>query len=71
MRYDTKQKRLWAIADYYLAAHKRPTYTAKEVAEWAMAHKLYPVPTSSASILVGMEWEDRLRLAIKNTEAST
>ena len=53
----TKQKRLIAIAEAYLKMTGKTTFTTDEVANWAMANGLVPVPGMREAIEHHVRWE--------------
>ena len=63
MRFKTKQKRLMAITDAYCKLHGKSSFTVDEVAEWALAHALWPVPKRGDPEVVCLAWEARLTTA--------
>lgn len=63
MKFPTKQKRLVAIFDAYLKRSKKTGATTDEVADWAMANDLWPVPTRLDSETACTEWEQRFQAA--------
>ena len=63
MRYKTKQKRLRAITDAYCSLHSKTSFTIDEVAEWALAHALWPVPKRGDPVAICLAWEVRLAAA--------
>ena len=60
MRYKTKQKRLRAIMDAYCSLHSKTSFTIDEVAEWALAHTLWPVPKRGDPESICSAWENQL-----------
>ena len=59
MKYKTKQQRLIAISETYC---KSP-FTINELATWALANSLYPVPKSGDPEAICSAWEHRLETA--------
>ncbi len=63
MKYPTKQKRLLAIADAYMAVFRKSQFTTSEVADWAIRKGLYPVPRRGDRVEECEVWEKRLEAA--------
>ena len=68
MRYKTKRKRLMAIADTYCKLHKKTSFTTDEVAEWALAQSLWPVPKRGDPAVICLAWERQLERAKTTAE---
>jgi len=62
LKYKTKQKRLYALIDTYLAKFKKTQFTTEEVSEWAIRTKLYPVPRYGDPLELCEAWEKLLAL---------
>lgn len=63
MKYKTKQARLIAITDAYCKLHGKTSFTTDEVAEWALAQALWPVPKRGAPAAICLAWERQLESA--------
>jgi hypothetical protein len=59
MKYPTKQKRMEAVIEAYLAKFHKSAFTTTEVAEWALRTGLYPVPKRGDSVVECLKWEKR------------
>ncbi len=63
LRYRTKHQRMIAITDAYMKVFGVTMFTSQEVAIWAIARKLWPVPKRGDSEKVCSAWERRLERA--------
>lgn len=63
MKYKTKQTRLCAITSRYCELHGKTSFTTDEVAEWALAHALWPVPKRGDPRGICLAWEAWLEAA--------
>lgn len=64
LKYQTKQQRLIALIDGYQEAFGKKAVTTTEVAIWATAKNLWPVPTRFDPPSQCLAWEIMLREAI-------
>ncbi len=64
----TKQKRLIAIAEAYQEISGKTEFTTDEVADWAMAHGLVPVPGMREPIESHALWDWLFRQLTGNRE---
>lgn len=65
----SKNDRLLLIAGLYSLKVGRP-FTMEEVANWAMAARLWPVPTINANLFQVTEWNRRFDAATAAVEES-
>jgi hypothetical protein len=61
MKYRTKKDRLIAIFEAYLVKFKQSGATMDEVTNWALEHKLYPVPKRGDAADICEAWERKLK----------
>lgn len=69
MRYKTKRARLIAITDAYCKLHGKTSFTTDEVAEWALAQNLWPVPKRGDPKAICWAWEHLLVTATREQPA--
>ena len=60
MQYHTKNQRLNAISEVWMKKHKRSSFSTREVAQWALAARLFPVPKRGDPETECQAWESRL-----------
>ena len=63
MKYRAKRARLIAITDAYCKLHGKTSFTTDEVAEWALAQNLWPVPKRGHPEAICSAWERQLEKA--------
>jgi hypothetical protein len=70
MKYRTKKERLIAIFDGYLRAHGVTEAAMEDVAVWAIAEGLWPVPTRGEPEAFCLAWEEHLASLIHSAPAA-
>lgn len=60
MKYHTKGQRLVALTETWTKMHGATTFTTTEVATWAIANGLWPVPKRGDPEELCRAWESRL-----------
>lgn len=60
MKFKTKRERLLAVIEKWRSLHGNRPFTTNEVAEWAQARGLYPVPERGCIEQEASEWEAKL-----------
>lgn len=68
MKYRTKKSRLLAVADAYRAARNVSAVNLDDVAAWAIANDLYPVPQRGDDLAACEAWERKLADVISAAE---
>ena len=65
MKYNTKQARVSAIMDAYMAVFRKTAVTMNEISVWAISGGLWPVPKRGDPPGECEEWERKLEAAIE------